>query len=494
MASRTTPSLGRRALLAVLLTIGFYTLALAMAVGLALIPVFEYRVVKRLHIQLAIGCWAGAAAIVWAILPRWDRFEPPGPRLSPQEQPRLFAEISAIAQQLGQTAPAEVYLTQEMNAGVFERGGILGLGRRRVMLIGLALLQTLSLSQFRFVLAHEFGHYHGGDTALGPWIYRTRAALERSVVGLRERSWLQAPFIWYWKMFMRLTQAVARQQEFAADALAARLVGSRPSIESLRRLGGLSLAFQGYWLNEYTVAVNAGFMPSFGEGLAQFLQGADVKAVMARADQFEAEEAETDAYDSHPSTRERIAALADLPPGGGTEDEPAAVTLLEDVPRVEQALLASLVKPEHYKQLQPIAWDEMGAAVYLPMWERRAALFASALAGVTPLDLPEFLAQPHRLAQLLREQTKNRLPQEDYSQAVVSIVGAALATRLAQQGWALDVTPGAPVTLTRGDETVQPFGGLPALAEDAAAAEAWRQQCARVGIATLDLGQEVTTA
>jgi heat shock protein HtpX len=50
--------------------------------------------------------------------------------------------------------------------------------------LGLSLLQTLSVSQFRAVLAHEFGHFHAGDTKLGPWIYRTRAAIGRTLDGL----------------------------------------------------------------------------------------------------------------------------------------------------------------------------------------------------------------------------------------------------------------------------------------------------------------------
>jgi len=41
------------------------------------------------------------------------------------------------------------------------------------MVIGLPLMQIMTVSQMRAVLAHEFGHYYGGDTKLGPWVYRT---------------------------------------------------------------------------------------------------------------------------------------------------------------------------------------------------------------------------------------------------------------------------------------------------------------------------------
>ncbi len=45
------------------------------------------------------------------------------------------------------------------------------------------------------MLAHEFGHYSGGDTKLGPWIYRTRETIVRTVAQLSDEdgdeSWSQ---------------------------------------------------------------------------------------------------------------------------------------------------------------------------------------------------------------------------------------------------------------------------------------------------------------
>jgi Zn-dependent protease with chaperone function len=80
--------------------------------------------------------------------------------------------------------PAHVYLVSDVNAFVTQRGGIMGIGSRRVMGIGLPLLRTLQVDELRAVLAHEMGHFYGGDTKLGPWIYKTRGALARTVVNL----------------------------------------------------------------------------------------------------------------------------------------------------------------------------------------------------------------------------------------------------------------------------------------------------------------------
>jgi heat shock protein HtpX len=115
-----------------------------------------------------------AAAMLWSLVPRRDLFEPPGMLLDRSSQPRLFAEIDNIAAALNEALPASVYLIGEANAFVSDRGGVLGFGSQRIMGLGLPLFSVLSVSQFRAILAHEFAHYYGGDTSLGPWVYRTQ--------------------------------------------------------------------------------------------------------------------------------------------------------------------------------------------------------------------------------------------------------------------------------------------------------------------------------
>lgn len=230
----SSPSLAGRVVLAVGLMLGFYILAVAIAGALLYVPYAEWTYAGKLHLKLALFCILGAGTILWAILPRPDRFVPPGPPLNPKEHPKLFQILVGISKATQQETPSEVYLTAEVNAWVMDRGGMMGFGSRRVMGLGLPLLEVLSVSQLRAVLAHEFGHFYGGDTKLGPWIYKTRAAIGRTLEGLAQHSsLLQKPFHWYGKAFLRMTHAVSRRQEFTADALAARIVGCRSLIEGL---------------------------------------------------------------------------------------------------------------------------------------------------------------------------------------------------------------------------------------------------------------------
>jgi Zn-dependent protease with chaperone function len=221
--SQIAPSLAGRALLAVALMIGFYALAITLVAALLVLP----AITPHFPIRLLVMCWLGAGVVLWSIVPRIDRFKPPGLRLDAQTQPRLFGEIESIASATDQPMPREIYLVSGVNAFVAQRGGMMGLFSKRVMGVGLPLVATLSSAELRAVLAHEFGHFHGGDTALGPWICNTRAMLSRTIENLEhgEHYFLDRPFRWYGEMFLRVTQAISRRQEFAADALAARVEG-----------------------------------------------------------------------------------------------------------------------------------------------------------------------------------------------------------------------------------------------------------------------------
>src|SRR3954469_17374877 len=109
-------SLTTRAVVAILLMIGFYVLSIAIAFALIWIPYAEYTYLNRLDIRIGVGCIVGAALILWSIVPRRDKFNAPSPRITREEQPRLFAELDDIARKTKQTLPHEVYLIPDVNA------------------------------------------------------------------------------------------------------------------------------------------------------------------------------------------------------------------------------------------------------------------------------------------------------------------------------------------------------------------------------------------
>jgi hypothetical protein len=96
----SSSSLLLRAVLALVLMVGFYALALGFAFGLLYIPYAEVVHAHRLHFKLAAGCVIGGGVILWAVMPRIDRFEAPGLLLGEAAQPRLFQVMRAPASTL----------------------------------------------------------------------------------------------------------------------------------------------------------------------------------------------------------------------------------------------------------------------------------------------------------------------------------------------------------------------------------------------------------
>ena len=76
--------------------------------------------------------WSKAApATGFTILPRVDRFEAQGPRLTPATAPQLLSIIEEVAKATAQPRPEEVYLLSDVNAFVSHRGGFMGFGAER---------------------------------------------------------------------------------------------------------------------------------------------------------------------------------------------------------------------------------------------------------------------------------------------------------------------------------------------------------------------------
>ena len=466
--------------------IGFYGLAIGVAIVLVWLPYAEVTYVHRIHPKLALGCLAGAAVILWSIMPRRDRFQAPGPRLLPAKHPKLFAMIRGVASATKQAPPDEVYLVSDVNAWVGQRGGIAGAGGHRVMGLGLPLLQTLTVSELRAVLAHEFGHYHGGDTRLGRFVYQTRAAIGRTLGNLGAHgSILQLPFLWYGRLFLRVSHAVSRRQELAADRLAAEVAGARPLAEGLKKIHAVAPAFGYYWSNEVIPVLHAGFVPPLGAGFERFVSGEiGRKALTAAREESTAEAG--DVFNTHPPLRERLQALDGLTPGAIPPDDPLAIRLLTDPQALEPALIAALT-PRDAKRMAPIAWSEVGERVYQPRWQAEAAACS---AHVGALTVGSLAGRTKALSETLGSRLFPEgaaVPSELRGLRGNFALGAALAVALSRAGWATEAPPGEPVRLVGATGSLDPFATVQVLVTGEVDAGAWAEQCAGLGIAEIEM-------
>ena len=478
------PSLTGRFAAAIALTIGFYVLALVIAGGLialAIVPWFVGPIHANLWLTVALLVVAGS--IFPAIMPRRLHFTAPGVKVTASEQPRLLALVEEEAKAAGEPMPDDVYLTLEANAAVTQASRT-----RRVLIVGVPLLHILSESELRGVLAHEFGHYSGGDTRLGPWIYRTRETIERTVEqlsahrGSLARELARWPFIWYGRSFLKITAAISRRQEFAADARAARNVGRATYVGALERIHAFGPGFDYYWRSEVAPVLEHGRRPPISAGFRAYIGHSSIEQAASAQLEFE-RTAETDPYDSHPPLSERIAALEGLPEGEPDRSE-CSYTLLAEPARVERDLLEFLFGAQT-ATAPTIEWDAVGREVYAERARQLAAAHVALYADAMLADLPDLVAAVPSLATHV---TDSGITNPE--QYVATVLGDAVIAALAAAGWTITANPAEPVIMHRGEDILAPHQAIADLATERLDADAWRERVRELGIADLPLGAE----
>ena len=479
-------SLQTRALMAVALMVGFYAFALAIAGALLWVPYAEVMYLDRINGRLTLFCVVGGLTILWSIVPRIDKFTAPGPRLTPSNAPHLFTMINDVAKATGQDRPADVFLLNEVNAFVSHRGGFMGFGSRRVMGIGLPLIKALSPAELRSVIAHEFGHYVSGDVALGPWIHKTRAAIGRTLQGLGDNWLLTSLFNWYGRMFMRMTMQISREQEFVADATAARVAGAAPAISALRRVEIIAPAYGTYMQQEVMPVLSAGFLPPISDGFEQYLNDPDMSRTFHDYAREIALGAEAGEFDSHPPTADRIKALERLHASAGDAKTESISLLLKDPDRHARAMLEHSYGSDNITKLKTIGWSEVGAKVYAQIWEKQVAEKAKWLSTLSADQLPSnkkwFEDCGNRLTNDIEE-----APAEYRIGFAVHVLTCAVGVILLGQGWTIETGPGKPIVLVKDGVRFEPRATITKLADGSLPVDEWKATCRSMAIEGLPL-------
>ncbi len=387
--------------------------------------------------------------------------------------------------------PSEVYLIPDMNAWVAQRGGIMGYGSRRVMGVELPLLQILNLSQFKAVVAHEFGHYHSGDTKLGPWIYKTRSTIGRTLQNLTQvNRVIRVPFEGYAKMFLRVTHSISRHQEFVADQLATGVVGAKALADALKNITGNAQAFLFYVINTVSPVLEVGYKPPILEGSGRFSKSEIVSSEITAIENKAMEQKAPDPYNTHPSLGERLEVLQGMPPKEIPHEEALAISLMDELLELETYLLSELFRAnkEAVQKLQPIEWDDRPAKVLVPSWRKLVQLNFEVLHGVNPVSLIEISKDAKTFGMKFKEQFTSKLSPERLTEFTLDTLAAALGLALLSKQWSLHADLGQEIYLSHLDRKVDPFKVLYQLSSGELSGQEWREECERCGLTDFDFG------
>lgn len=270
----------------------------------------------RLHAGYLWG-FLGGISLLWAGLRAlWLRLEPPeGARLAPEDAPRLFELLERIRRKVKGPPIHQVLLDDQFNAGITQtpRFGLLG-GGVNTLVLGLPLLMALDTPRLAAVLAHEYGHLRGGHGRFAAWVYRSRLSWARLYESLRDSdnvaSWATDRFLsWYFPRFCAKTFALARQDEYEADRIAARLAGDGVAAATL-----VEIAIKSQWLEQqfwpgHWRAAGSQPLPAGPYGAMRRLLAAPVEQGFAQTALRAELKRLSEVDDTHPGLRDRLQSL-----------------------------------------------------------------------------------------------------------------------------------------------------------------------------------------
>ena len=484
------------ALLSIAMVIVSYIFVLVLAAACVYLPFLVLENMDHPQAQILIlflGGIAVAGAMLWSLVPRREKIEAPGMLLDPRVHPRLFAELENIAASLNEPLPGEVYLIGQVNAFVADRGGILGFGSHRILAVGLPILSVLNISEFRGVMAHEFAHYYSGDTSIGPWVYKTQAAMIRtfqsigSLQGIRigavQLMYGLVSFVLkkYFVGFLRVVNFVSRKKEYRADELACLIAGSPACVRGMRKIHGGSLAWMPYWNTEVLPALNRGCRPDIADGFVRFLAAPEIAAQVAKGVTKEIAEGQMSPYDTHPPLRDRIAAIEELSIAATEEKLEAALSLLGDADKTELQFLKFLNPKLEEESLRHVGWDAVGTAVTIPAWKSAVSGYPSLFQGLTAETLPEAIARLPEIGKQIRDPKGMLLTPEQRTQRAGGLLASALALTMLDKGWELESQPGQ-FYFHRGGERIDVFALIDELIAGKLSGEVWAARCDELGI------------
>ncbi|WP_190401243.1 M48 family metalloprotease [Pseudanabaena sp. FACHB-1998] len=163
--------------------------------------------------------------------------KPKGIEMNRSNAPKLFQFIDDLTSTLKAPKCDHLLLTAELNAGVVQLPSFL-MFQENYLLLGLPLMFTLSLEQFRAVVAHELGHLSNKHSKQRSQIYLIRQTWyqvwEKLQVTSKGSTFLINIFLnWYAPFLYAYSFVLARSDEYEADRYAVEITGTKNIAEAL---------------------------------------------------------------------------------------------------------------------------------------------------------------------------------------------------------------------------------------------------------------------
>lgn len=307
--------------------------------------------------------------------------------ITQQDEPALFAFIQGIVDEVKTDFPKKVYLASDVNAAVFYDSNFwsMFLPVRKNLQIGIGLVNSISVLEFKAILAHEFGHFSQRSMKIGSYVYNVNKVIYNLLyendsytelaINWANMSGYLAPFVavavktvggiqWLLRKNYELINkhhlGLSREMEFHADEIAAHVAGSAPLISSLPRIEFADYAFN-RTLAYYNERIDKGittknllpqhkFVMCFlaeknkvplANGIPQISQ-----SHLSRYNKSKL--VIKDQWASHPSTEDRIAALERIDIRRDEDNHVPASSVFQDIELLQEEATAKIFSAVAY--------------------------------------------------------------------------------------------------------------------------------------------------
>lgn len=402
-----------KAILSIVLFVATYLLLIALAIGITI--VFGYAgimliVFKPMFLTLMLGfALMGVGVLIILFLFKFVTKKHTIDRshlmeITDEDEPELFRVISEVVDEVQTRFPKKVYLSYDVNAAVFYNSSFWSMffPIRKNLQIGVGLINAVTTSELKAILAHEFGHFSQRSMKVGSYVYNVNHVIynllfENDSYNSLLTSWTNASkyfhitaevavkiiqgIQWVLKKVYTVVNlnymALSREMEFHADEVAANVTGPQPLISSLLRLDLADNSFKtvlsyyserieqciktnnvygqyGWHMNfmgsEYNLPIQNGLPQVSKEDLSRFN-----KSKLTIKNQ----------WSSHPSTEERIEHLQRWDVSSKDIDNSLASNLLKDKDAVQEKFTEFLFGSIEYKNTPVVAAADAFIQEYL---------------------------------------------------------------------------------------------------------------------------------
>jgi Zn-dependent protease with chaperone function len=272
---KTSPGFKTQATLAIVSIAFFavtYMVILGLAVGLTALCIYGgimFIVFKPMPVTIVLGIGlASMGLLVLFFLVKFifssNKIDRSHLReISKTDEPRLFKLIDDIVNEVDTDFPKKVYLSKDVNAAVFYDSSFWSMffPIKKNLQIGMGLVNTVTESELKGILAHEFGHFSQKSMKLGSYVYNVNQVIfnllyENESYEKMIQRWVNVSgyFLVFVILAGKITEGIkwvlrklygvvnknymglSREMEFHADEIAASVTGFGPIKSSLLRM------------------------------------------------------------------------------------------------------------------------------------------------------------------------------------------------------------------------------------------------------------------